>query len=89
MGNSQSEVSVGDYFVGTRHEVVGNHKKLKAVITKGGKLISERVITGGGNAGNKIRMVSYKIEEVFKDLLSFCANCELFSLSDNRQRLQQ
>jgi hypothetical protein len=67
MGNSQSDISVGDYFVGTRHEVVGNHKKLKAVITKGGRLISERFITGGGSAGNKIRMVSYKIEEVFEN----------------------
>lgn len=67
MGNSPSDISVGDYFVGTRHEVVGSKKKLKAVITKGGKLIGERFITGGGNAGNKIRMVSYKIEEVIED----------------------
>jgi hypothetical protein len=85
MGNTPSDISIGDYFIGTRHEVVGSHKKLKIFITKGGRLISERIVTGGGNVGSKMRNVSYKLEEVLERQLDFCDGKSLNfnSIADN------
>lgn len=79
MGNSLSDVSIGDYFIGTRHETIGNHKKLKVVITKGGKLISERIVTGGGSVSNKLRMVSYKVQEVLRNLSKTCTKTAILN----------